>query len=121
MTLKELKQMIAEEFAAYNEAEDDVDVSVDDTDIDADTAGDEAGEDDVLRQIFDLLKTHFEGGDDEMGDEEQPQQQQQPEPEQPQESFQAANTISEEEKSLVQSMTKIMESVSDDKAEENEG
>jgi len=75
MKLEELKKMIKEEFDKFapttpitNEAEDDVDVSVDDTDIDADTAGDEAGEDDVLRQIFDLLKTHFEGGDDEMGD-----------------------------------------------------
>ena len=56
-------------------------------------------------------------------DDDQPQQQEpeQPQPEQPQESFQAANTISEEEKSLVESMTKIMENVSDDKAEENEG
>ena len=72
MKLEELKKMIKEEFDKFapttpitNEAEDDVDVSVDDTDIDADTAGDEAGEDDVLRQIFDLLKTHFEGDVDE--------------------------------------------------------
>ena len=70
MKLEELKKMIKEEFDKFapttpitNEAEDDVDVSVDDTDIDADTAGDEAGEDDVLRQIFALLKTHFEADD----------------------------------------------------------
>ena len=78
-------------------------------------------EDDIKREADLIKKEADDSPDDEMGDEEQPQQQQQPEPEQPQESFQAANTISEEEKSLVQSMTKIMESVSDDKAEENEG
>ena len=78
-------------------------------------------EDDIKREADLIKKEADDSPDDEMGDEEQPQQQQQPEPEQPQESFQAANTISEEEKSLVQSMTKIMESASDDKAEENEG
>tara|TARA_B110000285_G_scaffold39855_1_gene43477 strand:- start:630 stop:1061 length:432 start_codon:yes stop_codon:yes gene_type:complete len=79
MTLKELQGMIKEEFDAYmGEAEDDVDVSVSDNDIDAEM-GDEmedAGEEDVLRSIFDLLKTHFEGGEGEMdmdmGDEEMP-------------------------------------------------
>ena len=79
MTLKELQNMIKEEFTAYqNEAEDEVDVSVSDNDIDAEM-GDEmgdAGEEDVLRSIFDLLKTHFEGGEGEMdmdmGDEEMP-------------------------------------------------
>ena len=63
MTLKELQTMIKEELDAYvGEAEDDVDVSVSDTDVDAEL-GDEAaaGEEDVLRQIFDLLKVHFEG------------------------------------------------------------
>ena len=52
-----------------------------------------------------------------------PQQQppqQKPEPQQPQESFQAANTISEEEKSLVNKMTKIMEETLDE-ADEDEG
>ena len=78
MTLKELQGMIKEEFDAYmGEAEDEVDVSVSDNDIDAEM-GDEmedAGEEDVLRSIFDLLKTHFEGGEDMdmgMGDEEMP-------------------------------------------------
>ena len=63
MTLKELQTMIKEELDAYvGEAEDDVDVSVSDTEVDAEL-GDEAaaGEEDVLRQIFDLLKAHFEG------------------------------------------------------------
>ena len=78
-------------------------------------------EDDIKREADLIKKEADEAPDEEEGGEEQPQQQPQPEPEQPQESFQAANTISEEEKSLVQSMTKIMESVSDDKAEENEG
>ena len=81
MTLKELQSMIKEEFDAYtNEAEDEVDVSVSDNDIDpemGDEMGDEmddAGEEDVLRSIFDLLKVHFEGGEEEMdmGDEEMP-------------------------------------------------
>ena len=53
MTLKELQNMIKEEFDAYmGEQEDDVDVSVSDN------------EEDVLRKIFDLLKTHFEGDDE---------------------------------------------------------
>tara|TARA_R110000787_G_scaffold263770_1_gene369619 strand:+ start:120 stop:569 length:450 start_codon:yes stop_codon:yes gene_type:complete len=79
MTLKELKTMIAEEFTAYqNEAEDEVDVSVSDNDIDTEMGDEMApeGEEDVLRSIFDLLKTHFEGGEDDMdmdmGDEEMP-------------------------------------------------
>jgi hypothetical protein len=75
MTLKELQGMIKEEFDAYmGEAEDDVDVSVSDNDVDAEMGDemDSAGEEDVLRSIFDLLKTHFEGGEEEMGDEEMP-------------------------------------------------
>ena len=78
MTLKELQSMIKEEFDAYqNEAEDEVDVSVSDNDVDAEMGDDDmgdmdaAGEEDVLRSIFDLLKTHFEGGEEDMdmGDE----------------------------------------------------
>ena len=66
MTLKELQNMIKEEFDAYmGEQEDDVDVSVSDNDVDAEMGDDmDAGEEDVLRKIFDLLKTHFEGGDE---------------------------------------------------------
>ena len=76
MTLKELQSMIKEEFDAYmGEAEDDVDVSVSDNDIDAEMGdmGDDIDqtEEDVLRKIFDILKTHFEGDEDgeDMGDE----------------------------------------------------
>ena len=81
MTLKELQNMIKEEFTAFqNEAEDDVDVSVSDADVDVDMGaemGDEMapeGEEDVLRKIYDLLALHFEGGEevpaeDELGDE----------------------------------------------------
>ena len=79
MTLKELQNMIKEEFAAYrNEAEDDVDVSVNpDADIDAEMGDEEMapeGEEDVLRKIYDLLAMHFEGGEEDMdmGDEEMP-------------------------------------------------
>ena len=86
MTLKELQGMIKEELDTYmGEAEDDVDVSVSDNDIDAemgddmDMGGD--GEEDVLRSIFDLLKTHFEGGEEEMGDEEMPMDDVEPEEE----------------------------------------
>ena len=69
MTLKELQNMIKEEFDAYmGEAEDDVDVSVSDNDIDAEMGdmgdGIDETEEDVLRKIFDLLKTHFEGDDE---------------------------------------------------------
>ena len=72
MKLEELKKMIREEFDAFqNEAEDDVDVNVDADEMDAE-AGDE-GTEEVLRNIFDLLKAHFEGGEEEMGDEEAPE------------------------------------------------
>jgi|TARA_R110001583_G_scaffold16440_2_gene67388 hypothetical protein len=83
MTLKELQTMIKEEFAAYHEA-DDVDVSVSDADVDVDAEmgddmGDEEGSDeDILRNIYDMLKSKFEGeGEmddmtDDMGDEEMP-------------------------------------------------
>jgi len=84
MTLKELKNMIAEEFAAYQNEADDVDVSVSDADVDVDAemGGEEeaAGEEDVLRAIYDLLAAHFEGGEevpaeddlgDDLGDEDE--------------------------------------------------
>ena len=75
MTLKELQNMIKEEFDAYvGEAEDEVDVSVSDNDIDAEMGDEEMapeGEEDVLRSIYELLKAHFEG-EEEMGDEEMP-------------------------------------------------
>jgi len=73
MTLKELKNMIAEEFSAYQNEADDVDVSVSDADVDVDAemgSEEAAGEEDVLRSIYDLLAAHFEGGEEEMGEEE---------------------------------------------------
>ena len=75
MKLKELQDMIKEEFESYMR-EDDVDVSVGDADIDA--VDDEMGEEEVspeetLRAIFDQLKAYFEPeGEEEMGDEEMP-------------------------------------------------
>ena len=73
MTLKELQKMIKEEFDAYmGEAEDDVDVSVNpDADVDAEMGDEEGGEgaEEMLRNIYDMLKAKFEM-EDEMGDEE---------------------------------------------------
>ena len=71
MTLKELQNMIKEEFEAYmGEAEDDVDVAVSDADVDVDAEMGDSGEEDVLRKIYDLLAAHFEGDKDadDMGD-----------------------------------------------------
>jgi len=68
MTLKELQGMIKEELESYmNEEEVDVDVDTDAGDVDADGA--ESGDDseDVLRQIYDMLKDKFEG-EEEAGD-----------------------------------------------------
>ena len=64
MTLKELQTMIKEEFDALQMEADDVDVSVSDSDVDA--AGEDNSED-MLRQIYDMLKAKFEAEDD-MGD-----------------------------------------------------
>ena len=62
MTLKELQQMIKEEFDAYmGEQEDDVDVSVSDNDIDAEMGDmDDKEAEDMLRKIYDMLKDKFE-------------------------------------------------------------
>jgi len=72
MTLKELQKMIKEEMNSYtNEVTqqhvDEVDVSVDDGDIDADGAEEGNTDEDVLRQIYDMLKDKFEG-EEEAGD-----------------------------------------------------
>jgi hypothetical protein len=69
MTLNELQKLIKEEFDALTqEAEDDVDVSVDSDEIEA-----EKDPEETLRGIYDQLKTYFEGEEDmEMGDEEMP-------------------------------------------------
>ncbi len=60
MDLKELKKMIAEEYSAFKneQAEPAVDVAPGDVDVD----GDENPEE-TLRQIYDMLKDYFEGGD----------------------------------------------------------
>ena len=69
MKLKDLKKMIKEELDAFVEAEDvDVDVDTDAGDIDAGDA--EKNPEDTLRSMYDMLKDYFEGGEDEMGDEE---------------------------------------------------
>lgn len=69
MKLEELKKMIKEEFDAFvGEAEDDVDVNVDSDEMEAENDG---ATEDVLRKIYDLLASHFEGGgdmDDDMAD-----------------------------------------------------
>ena len=57
MTLKELQQMIKEEFDALQMEADDVDVSVSGDDVDA--MGDDSSED-MLRKIYDMLKDKFE-------------------------------------------------------------
>ena len=70
MTLKELQQMIKEEFDAYmGEQEDDVDVSVSDNDVDAEMGDDmdDEGAEDMLRKIYDMLKDKFEA-EEEMDD-----------------------------------------------------
>ena len=72
MTLKELQEMIKEEFDAYmGEQEDDVDVSVSDNDVDAEMGDDmdDEGSEEMLRKIYDMLKDKFEAEED-MGDEE---------------------------------------------------
>ena len=70
MTLKELQNMIKEEFDAYmGEQEDDVDVSVSDNDVDAEMGDDmdDEGAEDMLRKIYDMLKDKFEA-EEEMDD-----------------------------------------------------
>ena len=61
MNLKELKAMIAEEYSNYLAEQDEPTVAVSDADVDAD--GDENAEE-TLRDIFNMLKDYFEGGDD---------------------------------------------------------
>ena len=76
MTLKELQNMIKEEFDAYmGEQEDDVDVSVSDNDVDAEMGDmDDEGVEDMLRKIYDMLKDKFEAEDmDDMGDDAAPE------------------------------------------------
>ena len=63
MNLNELKSMIAKEYKSYmaEQAAATPSVDVDATDVDA-TDGDENPEE-TLRDIYDMLKDYFEGGD----------------------------------------------------------
>ena len=72
MTLKELKKMVAEEYAAYKKSLKEQGPAGPMTDIpdptialsgdDVDTEG--GGAEDILKDIYDRLKAHFEGEDD---------------------------------------------------------
>ena len=62
MNLKELKAMIKEEWEAHQNEQALPGVAVSDADVDA-TGGDEDAEE-TLRDIFNMLKDYFEGGDD---------------------------------------------------------
>lgn len=76
MTLKELKKMVAEEYAAYKRtireqgAAGDIpglpDPTVALSGDDVDTEGGNA--EDILKDIYDKLKDHFEGGDEDTDD-----------------------------------------------------
>ena len=62
MNLKELKAMIAEEYSNYLEEQATPSVAVSDADVDA--TGDDEDAEKTLRDIFEMLKDYFEGGDD---------------------------------------------------------
>ena len=62
MNLKELKAMIKEAWEAHQNEQALPGVAVSDADVDA-TGGDEDAEE-TLRDIFNMLKDYFEGGDD---------------------------------------------------------
>ena len=65
MNLKELQAMIKEELDAYmNEEEVDVDVDMDAGDVDADGAEEGDNAEDILMQIYNMLKDKFEGEED---------------------------------------------------------
>ena len=72
MNLKELQAMIKEELDTYmNEEEVDVDVDMDAGDIDADGAEEGDTDEDILMQIYTMLKDKFEGEEEmDMDDEE---------------------------------------------------
>ena len=61
MNLKDLKKMIAEEYSRYLSEQEEPEVAVSDADVDM-----EGGEDaeSTLRDIYDMLKSYFEGGED---------------------------------------------------------
>ena len=63
MNLEELKAMIAEEYSNYLEEQATPAVAVSDADVDA-TGGDDENAEETLRDIFNMLKDYFEGGED---------------------------------------------------------
>lgn len=63
MTLKELQNLIKEEFEALTQEADDLDVNVD-----SDEMASEKNPEETLKTVFNMLKDYFEGED--MGDEE---------------------------------------------------
>ena len=63
MNLKELKAMIKEEWEAHQNEQALPGVAVSDADVDA-TGGDDENAEETLRDIFNMLKDYFEGGDD---------------------------------------------------------
>ena len=63
MNLKELKAMIKEEWEAHQNEQALPSVAVSDADVDA-TGGDDENAEETLRDIFNMLKDYFEGGDD---------------------------------------------------------
>ena len=74
MKLEELKKMIKEELDSFMQNENgvnevDVDVDTDAGDVDADMGAEENGSEDILRQIYDMLKDKFEGEEDMEGEE----------------------------------------------------
>ena len=70
-------------------------------------------EDEIADEDTQMDVEEREEPDEDMPNDQGESPPQQSEPEERQESFQAANTISEEEKTLVDKMTKIMEDVDD--------
>ena len=62
MNLKELKAMIKEEWEAHQNEQALPGVAVSDADVDA--TGDDEDAEKTLRDIFEMLKDYFEGGDD---------------------------------------------------------
>ena len=69
MNLKELKSMIKEEYAHYNEAysikvKEQNDPAVDVAPEDVDAEGGDEDPEDTLKDIYDMLKDYFEGGKD---------------------------------------------------------
>ena len=63
MNLKELKAMIKEAWEANQNEQALPSVAVSDADVDA-TGGDDENAEETLRDIFNMLKDYFEGGDD---------------------------------------------------------